>query len=238
MNGPYVSKAEEHDHKWKRAWRGAMIASLILHVIVVLLFRQARPLPFVPQAAAGERTGDPNAAAGGGMQTIAFEIAVPKPEPTPEEEVVPPEPEPTPEPVPEPPPEEKPASQPAQSTGQQNAPGEGRGRDQGPGTETGTGTGDGGTSEEGLYRLTAPSPRGLILPPTDRPSKMRGKTVTVYVFVNERGRVVSDSTRLAPPTGDNRFDNRLKQQAAEWVFRPGTRGGTPIATWFPYTITL
>jgi TonB family protein len=138
-------------------------------------------------------------------------------------------------PEPEPQPERAP---PAQSQGQQAATGDGRGTQAGPGTETGTGRGDGGTAEEGLNRVTAPAPRGMILPPSDRPSRVKGMTVTVYVFVAASGAVVSDSTRIAPSTGDSRFDRRLRDDAAQWKFRPGMRGGTPIASWFPYTITF
>jgi hypothetical protein len=107
-----------------------------------------------------------------------------------------------------------------------------------PGTETGTGRGDGGTGESGLNRIAPPSPRGLILPPSDRPSKVRGKTISVYVFVTDRGMVVGDSTRLNPGSGDSKFDTRLKRQAAEWVFHPAQRDGRAIAGWFEYTITL
>ena len=108
----------------------------------------------------------------------------------------------------------------------------------GPGTETGTGRGDGGTADEGLNRVIAPSPRGMILPPSDRPGSVKGMTVTVYVFVAANGSVVADSTRISPSTGDSKFDRRLREDAAQWKFRPGMRGGTPIAAWFPYTITF
>lgn len=231
-------RTDELERKWDRVWRWSLILSLIAHVLIFLLSGQPVPLPHVPEAAAGERNGDPTAAAGGGAELINLRIATAQPSVEPEVVEPVPEPEATPEPVPDPEPERKPQQSASASDGQQANAGEGRGTQAGPGTETGTGRGDGGTGEEGLYRVTAPSPRGLILPPTDRPSKVRGKSVTVYVWVSERGTVVSDSTRLAPPTGDSRFDNRLKQQAAEWSFRPATRGGQPIAAWFPYTVIL
>src|SRR5690606_11658448 len=128
--------------------------------------------------------------------------------------------------------------EPSQNQARQDNAGEGRGQEAGPGTETGTGRGDGGTAEEGLNRVIAPSPRGMILPPSDRPGRGKGMTVTVYVVVAATGTVVPDSTRIAPTTGDSRFDRRLRDDAAQWKFRPGTRGGTPIAAWFPYTITF
>ena len=114
--------------------------------------------------------------------------------------------------------------------------GEGPGQDEGPGIEGGTGRGDGGTAAEGLFRLVPPSPRGMIIPPTN--SKLRGSQVEVWVFVNEAGRVVPDSTRLNPPTSDRGFNRRLLEEAAEWVFNPATREGKPVAAWFPYTISM
>lgn len=86
--------------------------------------------------------------------------------------------------------------------------------------------------------VTPPAPRGLILPPSDRPGKVRGKEVTVWVFVTETGTVVADSTRLLPPTGDSKFDDRLRRQASQWVFQPARRAGEAVAEWFRYTITL
>ena len=62
---------------------------------------------------------------------------------------------------------------------------------------------DGGTAEEGLFRVVPPSPRGIIMPPSN--DNVRGQTIQVWVFVDERGRVVADSTQLRPPTSDGDF---------------------------------
>ena len=192
--GQEIRRNEELEERWRRAWRWALLASLVFHVLLVLLFWSVPDLPDVPVSAAGPRSGDPSAAAGGGSQMISFRIQLPPP--TPEPIPKPPEPVPVPDPVTpvEPPQETTPT--PVASDGQRQATGEAPGAAKGPGTATGTGRGDGGTGDEGLYRVTAPSPRGLILPPSDRPGKVRGKEVVVYVFVTDRGRVVSDSTRL------------------------------------------
>ena len=107
---------------------------------------------------------------------------------------------------------------------------------EGPGLENGTGQGDGGNAEEGLFRLQPASPRGMIIPPTNK--SLRGTEVQVWVFVDERGRVVSDSTRLDPPTRDRGFNRRLIREAAEWVFRPAVQEGSPVASWFPYRISM
>ncbi|MGH7477473.1 MAG: energy transducer TonB, partial [Longimicrobiales bacterium] len=107
------------------------------------------------------------------------------------------------------------------------------------GRESGTGAGAGGTEAEGRETgVIPPTPRGLILPPSDRPRSVRGKEVTVWVFVSAQGRVTPDSTRLIPSSGDRGFDQRLRQLASEWVFTPARRGGSAVAEWFSYVLVL
>lgn len=103
-----------------------------------------------------------------------------------------------------------------------------------PGLE-GEGEGDGGTGENGQMN-TDPKPRGLIPPPMDK--RLRNVTVTVWVFINESGRVVADSTRLDPPTKNRKLNRKLIEEAAEWRFIPGTRNGQPVAAWTRYTIGM
>jgi outer membrane biosynthesis protein TonB len=241
-----VSRSSELNRRWSRIWRWSLVASVGFHLLMLILFRTEIFLPVIETSAAGPDAGDTRAAAGGGMEAIAMQIQQPPPAPQPEPVVVPPVPTPTPTitPIPDPPVDTvRPVTPPSQTTGtgtgqtQQQA-GGGTGSAAGPGTATGTGRGGGGDSETGAGRIIAPSPRGLILPPSDRPRSVRGKSITVYVFVNERGTVVSDSTRLDPSSGDGGFDRRLKQQASEWRFRAGSRGGSPIATWVQYVLTF
>lgn len=238
MEAGMSRRNDELNRRWQRSWSGALLGSVVLHIIVLLLFRSALPLPTVPTSAAGPRMGDPSAAEGGGLEVISMSIATPPPQPAPI-----PEP-PTPIPVPDAQVpvevEERPATAPTPGTGTDPsaAPAGGQGDRLGPGIEGGTGQGDGGDAAEGLYKVTPPTPRGLILPPSDRPGKVRGREVVVYVFVSDRGRVISDSTRLAPTSGDAKFDDRLRRQAAEWVFSPARKSGVPIAEWFKYTIVL
>jgi outer membrane biosynthesis protein TonB len=233
-----IRRNDELEARWTRVWRAAMIASLLLHVVLFLLLYTGLAEPLSPFAAAGPRSGDDRAAAGGGMETISMRIQLPEaPQPIPR----PPEPLPAPaEEVVEVEPEEQaveaqpdapegPATQVATT---------GRGTDAGPGLEGATGRGDGGTAEEGRFRVVPPSPRGLILPPSNRPGRVRGKEVAVWVFVTDRGRVLPDSTRVLPSTGDRGFDRRLREQAAEWVFEPAKKGGRAVAEWFRYTIVL
>jgi outer membrane biosynthesis protein TonB len=234
----YHSKSEEYDRRHGRYLRWAFIASIALHILILLYFRSHQALPASPFAAAGPRTGDDRAAAGGGMQVVALQITEPKPQPVIEVVVPDPVPKPTPEEkieVVEPPTEITAAVASIDGTALL---GENRGTKVGLGTENGTGTGDGGTDAEGRFRVVPPSPRGLILPPSERPKQVRGREVEVWVFVTDGGKVIGDSTRVAPTTGDRRFDDRLKKQAAEWVFEPARRGGQPVAEWFRYIIIL
>jgi hypothetical protein len=231
MEAPPTRRNDELRRRNRRVNSYALLASLLIHVLLFLIFRGDREPPS-PFSAAGPREGDDRAAAGGGLQAINFFIP-----PEPQEIVRPPEPIPTPEAIVE---LQRIETDPQPMTFAEfdGLAGTQKGPEQGPGLESGDGRGDGGNAREGLFRVVPPSPRGLILPPSDRPNRIRGKEVTVYVFVTERGRVVPDSTRLRPPTGDNRFDDRLMRQAAEWVFEPARRGGKPVAEWFQYVITM
>jgi hypothetical protein len=205
-----------------RVFRIALGASLLFHVAIFLFWRVV-PIPPSPLSAAGPRAGD-YFAAGGGMESMNLRVPPARP-------IVPPR-------VPlislEDIPIEfdaDPQLDLAAMTGE--APGMSEGP---PGIEGGQGRGDGGTAAEGFFRLVPPSPRGMIIPPTN--SSLRGKKVEVWVFVDAAGRVVADSTRLNPPTSDRGFNRRLIQEAAEWVFNPARRNDQPVASWFPYTISM
>jgi outer membrane biosynthesis protein TonB len=229
-----------HDREHRRMQRWGYAASVLLHILIVLLMIEFRPIPPSPFAAAGPRTGDDRAAAGGGVQIVAVRaVAAAETEPV-ELTPVPVEVSFIPVEVVETPPEPAAPAPVVAAVAIDGQVGEsqGRGPERGPGTETGTGTGDGGTTDEGRFRVVAPSPRGLLLPPSDRPGRVRGREVGVWVFVTSQGRVVSDSTRLSPSSGDRGFDNRLRDQAAQWRFEPARRGGQAVAEWFQYIITL
>ena len=205
-----------------RVFRNALLISLMVHLVLAFGWKRV-PIPVSPFAAAGPRAGDDRAAAGG-MQSLNLSIPPSRP-------IVPPR-VPTItlddiEPV------EislEPQVDLAALIG--NAPG----LDEGPGIEGGTGEGDGGTAASGRFTVIPPSPRGMIIPPTNR--RLRGSSVQVWVFVSAAGRVVPDSTRLSPPTSDRGFNRRLVEEAAEWIFNPATREGQPVAAWFPYTISM
>jgi hypothetical protein len=76
----------------------------------------------------------------------------------------------------------------------------------------------------------------MIIPPANR--DLRGTEIQVWVFVDEAGQVVADSTRLDPPTGDRDFNRRLVREASEWSFRPAQQDGKAVASWFPYRISM
>jgi hypothetical protein len=213
---------DERRNTGRKIGRNALLISLLIHAVVFFFWRTNGPL-MSPFAAAGPRAGD-NRAAGGSMTSMAIRIPPPRP-------IVPPRiplPTVTPDIMEfEPEVDQSPMDVIGDRPG--NSPGP-------PGIEGGTGQGDGGTAEEGLFRLVPPSPRGMIMPPAN--DKLRGREVEVWVFVDERGRVVPDSTRLEPPTSDGDFNRRLIQEAAQWVFEPARQGGKAVASWFPYTIAM
>lgn len=226
-----------HNERHRRALRWGLFASVVAHVLILLLFNSRFAVPPSPFSAAGPRAGDARAAAGGGAELLAFSVTLPTAEP----EAIPRPPPPL---VPDVETEVQPVEEEQQISSTLpdlvggGVAGSGQGQKVGPGLADGTGRGDGGTTAEGLFRVIPPTPRGLILPPSDRPNKVRGKEVEVWVFVSNRGQVVSDSTRLFPSTGDRGFDNRLREQANEWLFEPARKGGDIVAEWFRYTIIL
>lgn len=199
--------------KERKVWRSALVVSLLFHLLVFLAGGR-RPLPIAPFAAAGPKAGDARAARGG-MQ--AMDITVPPPRP-----IVPP-PLPVPAAVEVEPLEfdTEPEFDLAAILGER--PGVGP-----PGLD-GDGEGDGGTESEGLGGIVAPKPRGMIMPPDHK--DLKNTEVTVWVFVNEHGQVVADSTRLEPLTRNRDLNRQIIQRAAQWIFRPATRLGQPVAAW-------
>jgi hypothetical protein len=214
--------ASERRRRERKVWRTGLLVSALFHLLLFLGWT-GNVIPQSPFAAAGPRAGD-NRAAAGSMQAINVRTPppvtiVPPPVPLAVEVEI--------EPIEF---DELVELDPAAILGEEPGPLEG------PGLEDGTGRGDGGNAEEGRFRLQPATPRGMIIPPTNR--DLRGTEVQVWVFVDERGRVVSDSTRLDPPTKDGGFNRRLIEEAAEWIFRPAVQEGRPIASWFPYRITM
>lgn len=230
--GVSIQDRRRHERKF---WAFGALLSIVLHLLLLLVGNTGGG-PEDPFSAAGPREQDDRAAEGA-MRAVAFSSAPPAtsvPVPVPVAEVVEPEPDPEPDPQPvrEPEVEEPPVTPPGQGTTTGTDPAQSAAA----GVAGATGRGDGGTSDEGRFRLVPATPRGLIIPPTNR--SLRGQQIQVWVYVNEQGRVVSDSTRLEPPTRDNRFNEQIRAEASQWIFQPAQQGGRPVASWFPYTISL
>lgn len=226
-------RRREPDRRYPRAVVWGLGVSALAHVLLFLLF-SARPLPVAPFAAAGERMGDVRAASGGGLETV--QLATPQRVPEPPPPIPEPTPDVTDEVIPEPEPQEE--DVPAIALAEELATPGTAGPAEGPGLAEGEGQGDGGAEAEGRFRAVPPRPRGMILPPSDRPDEVRGREVEVWVFVAANGRVVPDSTRLNPSTGNRGFDRRLREHAAGWVFEAARKDGEPVAEWFRYTIIM
>lgn len=212
----------ERRHDERNVWRTGLAVSVLLHVLVFVAWPSGN-VPISPYAAAGPRRGDFEAAPGGGMEAVNVQERTREP--------ITPPPAPTVSVAPVAPVsfEDEPAVETADILGE-------RPGSEGPGLEEGTGEGDGGTADEGFYSMVPPSPRGMIIPPSDE--ELEGNEIEVWVFVDETGQVVPDSTRLDPPTDDSDFNERLREEASEWVFEPAREGGEAVAAWFPYTISM
>jgi hypothetical protein len=222
MNQRHDISTKDRRRQERHVWRTGLLVSALFHLLLFFGWR-GNVIPPSPFAAAGPRAGD-NRAAAGSLQALNIRTPpvvpiIPPPEPIVVEVEI--------EPVEF---EDEMAVDPASVLGEQP------GLDDGPGLDNGPGEGDGGNTEEGLYRPQPASPRGMIIPPTNR--DLRGTEVQVWVFVDAAGHVVADSTRLDPPTRDSAFNRRLIREAAEWIFRPAVQEGHPVASWFPYRISM
>ncbi len=200
-------------------------------------------------SAAGPPRGDIRPAGGGSGLTmievrperavpepVVEEVPVPVPVPEPVEVVV--VPEEIDEPVIEPDPTPVVIGTPsAPGVGGPGDGGQG-GNSDGPAAGDGDGLGGGGTGTGGPPAVIPPTPRGLFIPPPGRPSSARGQEITVWVFVSEAGRVDRNTVRLEPPTSDSRYNQRLIQSVAEWVFDPARQEGRAVSTWYPFQIIL
>lgn len=219
---------ERQDRRFGRALRVGIVVSVLVHVLIFLLFRDNR-IPPSSLAAAGPDANGELAAAGGALETVNLRIVEPRPIPRPPEPVFVPDLEVAVEPEPDV--EVEPVDiaaltpgtgEPAETSGRADA----------------TGEGDAGTADAGRSRVVPPNPRGMILPPSDAPRGARGREISVYVFVSERGLVVPDSTRVIPSSGDRGYDRDLVERANEWRFEPARRAGRAVGQWFNYTFTV
>ena len=224
-----VEQVEQRFRQENKTWRIGLLVSLLLHLCLFIIF-VSEPERLTPSAAAGPASGDPRAApGGGGMRAMVLKPPV--------EYEIPPRPE---SPVIEPIPIERQLEEPVLAFSEIEVPEPGEGSEEGPetgeGLPGGEGGGDAGNAMSGLRRLIPPVPRGVIMAPLSRPASVRGRDVTVWVFINQAGAV--DSVRLDPPTPDGNYNSDLIREARQWVFEPAMRAGRAVATWFSYTWKL
>jgi hypothetical protein len=238
------------ESRWRRALAIGIVGTVLIHLLVLLAFRETVIVPRETSSAAGPPRGDIRPAGGGSGLTmvevrperpaaepIVEETPVPVPVPEPIEVVVPEERE---EPAPEPDLTPEPVVIGAPSAPGAGGPGDGGqgGSSDGPAAGDGDGLGGGGDGSDGPSAIIPPTPRGLFIPPPGRPSSARGQEITVWVFVTEAGRVDRNTVRLEPPTSDSRYNQRLIQSVSEWVFDPARQDGRAVSTWYPFQIIL
>ncbi len=214
--------AEERRRRDQKFWVSGALASVVIHGLLFFLW-SGNVIPDSPFAASGPRAGD-NLPTTGSMQAMNLRVLLPVP-------IVPP-PVPTPVAVEI----DNINFDDRLQVDQASILGERPGLADVPGLEAGLGRGDAGTTDQGLFTLQPASPRGMIIPPTN--GDLRDTEVRVWVFVDETGLVISDSTRLDPPTRDRSFNQRLIREASEWVFQPAQREGRAVSSWFPYRIRM
>ena len=208
--------------RWRErwVWRCALAGSVLVHLLVLLL-GGGRSIPLSPGIPAGPDVGD-NSAASGSLQ--AMNLVIPPPRPI-ERPFVP---------IPVEIDIELVEFDMDQAFDDVALLGELPGLGE-VGTETGDGAGNGGTDGQGSGQNPMPVPR-MMIPVVDAPKGLKNLDLTVWVFVNELGEVVADSTWLQPPSPDRRFNERLVSEAADWSFRPAIRNGIPVAAWFSWDV--
>lgn len=212
------SVSARHAREARAAWWGGLTASLLLHVLLLLLWRGGAPLP--SDGARAGRQASPESG-GGGMRAVNARL--------PEAREVPPPPEPV---LAIDVPEVQITTVAASISGPELRP-----IPAGPlpglgGAGNGEGEGDGGTGDGG-DDYVSPMPRS-VLPHWDPPGSVRGMEVTVRVRVDERGRPTGEVV-LDPPTPHRGFNREIEERVRRMEYRPAMRGGRPVPGWAEIT---
>jgi len=224
---------ESRNRRDRRLLRFALLFSLAFHILI-LLFGPIGKVDLLSNSA-GPNRGDTQAARGE-MSVISMSSAPPA--------VITPPVRPvltldaiTPIPVQfvETPPMELPPI-PVLSSGFGTTQGDDPAQSAGAGLPTGRGAGNAGTAAAGTARISPPVPLSVFPPESN--AALRGRSMRVHVYVNEQGQVVSDSTRLTPPTTSTSFNQQVLQNAASWRFRPARENDAPVAAWWFYDIGM
>lgn len=126
-----------------------------------------------------------------------------------------------------------------QGPGSGGGPGAGTGSGGGIGSGQGTGVGSGrgpGSGGEGGSVLP-PDPVQLLLPPTDPPGSVAGKTFSVDFWVDATGRVTR--VEITPEMEDAGYRRRFVERMVGYRFRPAhTLDGAAVNGHFVITFTL
>jgi len=214
---------------YRRPVVAGAVLSVLVHLAIFLLW-QVNPISLGTSIAAGPRTGDPVAAAGGGaMRSMRYRLPEKIEVPPPPEKFV----------VDERPIElELPQDPQIATLDLSTALGEARemATTPGPGLPGMTGRGDGGSDATGNSRLLDGTPRSLI-PEWDPPQDVRGMEVTVRVLINERGQPLE--VRLQPQTPNRGFNNKLIRKARLMEFNPvRDRSGRAVQEWTEFVLVF
>lgn len=111
--------------------------------------------------------------------------------------------------------------------------GVGSGRGTGSGAGEGPGTGGGGGGGDAF----PPKLIAMLVPPTDRPNAVKGRSFELRFRVDENGRVTHVS--VEPAIGDARYRERFIRTMYDFLFEPATDAeGIPIPGETVITITL
>lgn len=99
------------------------------------------------------------------------------------------------------------------------------------------GAGDGSgrsASGGGADDRSSPAVPRSLFPAWDPPASVRGRTVTVRVHVDARGRPTG-VVELDPSTPDEAFNRKLRDRVRRMAFRPARKNGEPVAAWAELT---
>jgi len=106
----------------------------------------------------------------------------------------------------------------------------------GPGLLNADGGGDGGNNASGRDRRTFPTPRSII-PLWRPPNDVKGMVVTVRVLVDAQGRPTGEIL-VQPRIPNAGFARKLRKEMLSMDYVPGSRGGQAIADWAEVTLTF
>jgi len=221
-----VVPSRRNSERQRRALWAGFALSAAVHALLLFGWRSASPTAS-GSLAAGPRTGDYRAAAGGG-EMVAINIAPPRPI------EVPAPPATTPR-LRDP---EVAVNEPEQQViaASLAAPGGGQGSRSGPGLSGAAGTGDGGTDRQGRDRRTFPTPRSII-PRWNPPDELKGERVTFRVQVDETGEPTGE-IEVQPKVRETAFMQKVRADLLNMDYLPGRRDGRPVSDWVELTLTF